>query len=62
LVFTLLKRSLAAVCAAVVISVGVAPAASAAPRPHHPKIVKAIDWDAPSPAPGGATNRAIDWD
>ncbi|MDR7086437.1 hypothetical protein J2X11_001276 [Aeromicrobium panaciterrae] len=62
LVFSLFKRSLAAVCASVLLVVGVAPAASAAKRPHAPKVVQVIDWDAPKPAPGGATNRAIDWD
>ncbi|WP_332643834.1 hypothetical protein [Aeromicrobium sp.] len=59
----MLKRSLAAVCASILLVVGVAPAASAANRPQAPKVVKAIDWDAPRPtAPGGPIANAIDWD
>jgi len=62
-VFTLFKRSFAAACVSIAVLVGVAPAASATPRPHHHKMVKAIDWDAPSPsAPSVGVNRAIDWD
>ncbi|WP_344766723.1 hypothetical protein [Aeromicrobium panaciterrae] len=56
------KRSLAAACISALVVVGVAPAASAAPRSHH-RIASVIDWDAPSPtAPSGPTTSAIDWD
>lgn len=61
MVFTLIKRSLAAVGASILLAVGVAPAASAA-KPAKPKVVKVIDWEAPKPAPGGATYKLIDWE
>ncbi|MEJ7635152.1 hypothetical protein [Aeromicrobium sp.] len=55
------KRLIAAASVSVIAAVGLAPAASAAPRQEH-KIVKGIDWDAPQPAPTGAATNAIDWD
>lgn len=59
---TVFKRLVAAASVSAVALLGFVPAASAAPQ-HHTKIVKVIDWDAPSPtAPGGASTHAIDWD
>lgn len=62
----MLKRLVAAASVTIIAGVGIAPAASAASSEgrHHqykPKVVKIIDWDAPTPAPGFSTQR-IDWD
>ncbi len=63
MVFTLFKRSAAAVFVSALVVVGVAPAASAVPRTHDHKVVTVIDWDAPKPtATSGPTTNAIDWD
>ncbi|AXT85561.1 hypothetical protein C6I20_10405 [Aeromicrobium sp. A1-2] len=61
----MLKRLAAAASVSVLAIVGLAPSASAmSPAEYrHSKIVKAIDWDAPTADGGGnSSQRAIDWD